>query len=58
MLLAGQGVSSLDDPIRCRHYYGWHTLGLTNGQEARRQPVAGKGATEISQGGSWPTVSP
>lgn len=33
------GVSSLDDVE-----YGLHTLGLTNGQEERRQPVAGKGA--------------
>lgn len=44
MLLVGQGVFSLDDPIRCGNHYGRHTLGLTNGQEERRQPIAGKGA--------------
>lgn len=42
-MLAGQGVSSLDDPIRCENYYGLHTLGLINGQVERKQPVGGKG---------------
>lgn len=34
-------VPGLGDPTRGERCYGRHTLGLTMGQELRRQPLAG-----------------